>query len=340
MPESGTPPIDPNAPANNPNAIFGVDADPTSARVILLPVPFDATTSYRQGTCNGPGAILSASSQLDLYDLELERPYEAGLYMLPEASKVREWNTTAKELIKTARMAGGGPDVFDKIDACGNEVNQFVAQTVKEHLARGKIVGTVGGDHSVAFGAIEAHLEKYPDMGILQIDAHADLRPAYEGYTWSHASVMHNVITRTNANKLVQVGIRDFCETEYDFIRTNPNRITTFFDEPMSNERCRGRTFADQVQEMVAALPQEVYLSFDIDGLDPSLCPHTGTPVPGGLTFRQATFLIGQITASGRQLIGFDLCEVAPGPDGNEWDGNVGMRLLYKMCGHAVRSAR
>ena len=192
----------------------------------------------------------------------------------------------------------------------------------------------LGGDHSAPFGAIRAHAEAFPDLGILHLDAHADLREAYEGFTWSHASIMFNVVRQLPAvKKLVQVAIRDLCEAEAALIDGSGGRIVTFHDSKLAQGRFDGATWTHQVDEIVSHLPERVYLSFDIDGLDPTLCPNTGTPVPGGLSFHQASALLAGVVRSGRSIVGFDLCEVAPDPAGGEWDGNVGARLLYKMIG-------
>ncbi len=210
---------------------------------------------------------------------------------------------------------------------------------VERWLAAGKIVGLLGGDHSVSYGAIAAHARRYPGCGILHIDAHADLRHEYQGFTWSHASIMENVIRRLpEVARLVQVGIRDLCDEEAARIEDSGGRIRTHFDTVLTRERFDGVTWGTQVQRIIDELPNDVFVSFDIDGLDPTLCPHTGTPVPGGLTFQQATYLIGAVARSGRRIIGFDLVEVAPGPDDSEWDGNVGARLVYKLVGWTLRS--
>ena len=216
----------------------------------------------------------------------------------------------------------------------------WVRDTTRSFLARGKLVGVVGGDHSVPFGCIEAYAEKYPGLGVLHLDAHADLREAYEGFTWSHASIMFNVIKRVpGVAKLVQVAIRDLGEAEHAMIESSGGRIVTFFDAELARQRFDGVPWNRQVEQIVSELPRQVYLSFDIDGLDPLLCPHTGTPVPGGLSFQEACALIGGVVRSGRQIVGLDLNEVAPDPAGGEWDGNVGARLLYKMIGWALKSA-
>jgi agmatinase len=202
-------------------------------------------------------------------------------------------------------------------------------------------VGTIGGDHAAPYGAIAAHAERFPGLGILHLDAHADLRRAYEGFTFSHASILFNVAERLpGVAKIVQVGIRDLSEEEHATIRGSGGRIETLFDAEVARRMLDGEAFGAILRAAIARLPERVYLTFDIDGLDPSLCPHTGTPVPGGLSFQQATALLAYVVESGRTIVGFDLNEVAPGPDGDEWDGNVGARLLYKMIGFALRAER
>jgi agmatinase len=313
--------FDPNAPASEDSGIFGLNDTPESARVVLVPVPFEATTSYGGGTSEGPAAILRASKQVDLWDLETGKPYEAGICMLPEPHFA--------EPLERAPSA---------VNPVSHEVNTWVQDTVSHWLARGKIVGTVGGDHSISFGAIAAHAERHPGLGVLHFDAHADLRHAYEGFEHSHASIMDNVVSGTRIAKLVQVGIRDLCEEEAERIRGSGGKIVTFFDAELAEARFSGETWAQQCARIVGELPKSVYISFDIDGLDPALCPHTGTKVPGGLSFQMATSLIGAVVKSGRKLVGFDLTEVAPAQDGSEWDENVGARLLYKLIGWSLRS--
>jgi agmatinase len=152
---------------------------------------------------------------------------------------------------------------------------------------------------------------------------------------------MHNVAARLpTVARIVQIGIRDLSEDEHALIDASGGRIATLFDADIGRRQMEGEPFAKIAREAIARLPRQVYLSFDIDGLDPALCPHTGTPVPGGLSFREVAALLAYVEESGRAIVGFDLCEVAPGPDGDEWDGNVGARLLYKMIGFALRSQR
>lgn len=335
--------FDINAAAALNSGIFGLPFTLQEAKLVLLPVPWEATTSYGAGTAQGPQAIYQASKQVDLFDAELGNFFTAGIAMVDESRDMQKWNEQARQAALAIIDAGGVPlpDVIETVNAYSAQVNQYVYTETKRFLSQGKRIGIVGGDHSVPFGAIQAFLEKYPQMGILHFDAHADLRKAYEGFEHSHASIMYNVMTKTTLNKLVQVGIRDFCEQEFNFIKENPDRILTFFDATLSEQKMNGKSWSSICDEIVQALPQEVYISFDIDGLDPRFCPHTGTPVPGGLDFCEALYLIKKVVQSGRKIIGFDLNEVSPGvanvvsvkDSAAEWDANVGARLLFKLCG-------
>lgn len=338
--------FDPNAAAAPGSGVFGLDTTPDEARVVLLPVPWDATTSYGAGASDGPRAILEASKQVDLFDVETGKPYEAGIAMLEESAEIRAWNVEARASAEPIIASGGRvegnaalEEKLGRVNALSELVNARVYEATKALLEKGKIVGVVGGDHASPFGAIRAYAERFPKLGVLHVDAHADLRHAYEGFTWSHASIMESVTRELGGvKKLVQIGVRDLCEEEHDRIRASNGRIRTVYDVEIAQARMRGRVEA-LFAEAVADLPDDVYVSFDIDGLDPVLCPHTGTPVPGGLSFHEAGALLRAVVEAKKRIVGFDLNEVAPGPDGeDEWDGNVGARVLYKMIGWTLRS--
>lgn len=344
--------FDPNAAAPKDSGIFGLPFTAADAKLVLLPVPWEATTSYGGGTSKGPQAILQASRQVDLFDAELGNFFNAGIALLEESNEVQQWNQLARQAAEAVIVAGGptAPELQTAVATVNNysdKLNQYVYSTTQQLLAQGKLVGIVGGDHSTPFGGIQAFIERYPDMGVLHIDAHADMRRAYEGFEHSHASIMYNLITKTPLTKLVQVGIRDFCEEEFDFIRQHADKVCTFFDADMADQKLQGKSWADICEQIVRNLPQQVYISFDIDGLDPRFCPHTGTPVPGGLDFREVLFLFKKVAHSGRKIIGFDLNEVSPGSNASldastpdptsEWDANVGARILYKLCGWTLQ---
>jgi agmatinase len=333
-------PFDPDAAAAPGSGIFGLSCAEADSAVVLLPVPFAATVSYGTGAERGPAAILAASRQVDLYDLEYGRVYAQGIHLRAEDPRVAAAHTTARaRAADVIERGGAGSDdpAVRAVDAAGAQVNAWVRTATDALLAAGKIPGIVGGDHAVPFGAIAAAAARHAGLGILHVDAHADLRTAYEGFRWSHASIMDNVLRDVpGVARLVQVGIRDFGEQELDKIRGSEGRVITHFDVEWQRRRFLGATFDSLCREAVDALPRDVWISFDVDGLDPALCPGTGTPVPGGLQFAEAAHLIATLARSGRRIVGFDLVEVAPGED--EWDANVGARLLYKLCGAALHA--
>lgn len=327
--------------------IFGLPTTPESSRVVVVPVPFEATVSYGDGTANGPAAILEASRQVDLFDRRNGRPYEHGIAMLDlaDAECVRSWSDAARDVAEPVIEAGGpGNDpelveMVEHVDELCARMNDWVHARVDEQLASGKTVFTLGGDHSVPFGAITAHAERYPGLGILHVDAHHDLRPAYEGFRWSHASILYNVLRDLpGVATVAQAGIRDFSEEEARIAEDAGERLLVHYDTDVKERLCSGEPFFRIADEIVEPLPRDVYLTFDIDGLDPALCPGTGTPVPGGLQWHEVQALLQALVRSGRRIVGGDLVEVAPQAGDREWNANVGARLLYRMIGYALRS--
>jgi agmatinase len=336
--------FDPDAAAVGETGIYGLPFAPEDSKVVVVPVPFEATTSYGGGTSNGPEAVFEASKQVDLFDHETGRPYAAGIAMLDVPKNVLRWNTAAKKVAAAVIEQGGVVDrktqaAADKVNAYGERVNEWVYEQTASLLEQDKMPVILGGDHSVPFGSIRAYAEKHPGLGILHLDAHADLRDAYEGFTWSHASIFNNVMRKIDVvGKLVQVGVRDFGQAERAMIDSSNGRIVTFYDAELAARKEDGVPFARLADEIAAALPDDVYLSWDIDGLDPTLCPGTGTPVPGGLSWNEALGLLRAIVRAKKRIVGLDLCEVSPGE--TEWDANVGARLLYKMIGFALLTQR
>lgn len=336
--------FDPNSVGITSNNIFGLPFSEQDAALILLPVPWEVTISYRDGTSRGPEHIFEASLQVDLYDPDVTDAWKKGIYMLQPEKTLRvksDYKRQCAELIICHLEDGGvvrdNEQLTDKLqevnESCAWMINWVYEQT-KELMGRGKKVGLIGGDHSTPLGYIKALADKHNDFGILQIDAHADLREAYEDFTYSHASIMYNVLKEVpQVSKLVQVGIRDYCDEELVMIRQNPERIATWFDKDIKERQYEGATWKSICQNIIDDLPQKVYISFDIDGLDPKLCPNTGTPVPGGFELEQVFYLFKLLHESGRQLVGFDLNEVSTGQHSHETiDGIVGARALYKMC--------
>ena len=331
-------------PPRSDSGFLGARLDPREAALVLIPVPWEATTSYGGGTSEGPAAIVRASHQLDLEDPAFGAPYRAGIAFAAPDETVVGLNSRARaaalEVIAALESGAGAPAALDLVNAAGAELNAIVRESAREALEQGRLVGVVGGDHSSPYGLIQALAERHHDgFGVLHVDAHHDLRAAYEGFTWSHASIFHNVMQNLpQVTRLVQVGIRDYSRAERGFAEALGSRGAFFYGSDLFRLKAEGVSFREVCQRIVGALPDAVYVSFDIDGLEPSCCPSTGTPVPGGLSFDEAAYLLETLAASGRRVIGFDLCEVAPGDDGDEWDANVGARLLYKLCGCCLRS--
>jgi agmatinase len=336
--------FNPNNPGDPNSNIYGLPFTCEEAEVVIVPVPWDVTVSYSDGTSKGPEAIFEASFQVDLYEPSIHDAWKLGLAMDEISEEIAGRASMFREEAKNYIDALiSGVDV-EKDEACIgirkriNEASKWLNAEVKQRclhwMKQGKLVALLGGDHSTPLGFMEALAEVHGDYGILQLDAHADLRDAYEGFIWSHASIMFNALKIPQVKKLVQVGIRDFCEEEANLIHSSPARIHTFFDRDLKHQQYAGKTWAEQVDTIIATLPDKVYISFDIDGLDPKLCPNTGTPVAGGMEYEQAAFLIDRVARSGKKIIGIDLNEVAPDPTDpeNEWDANVGARMLFRMC--------
>ncbi len=326
--------FDPNSPGL-PGQLFGLPFTPETSSLIIIPVPWEVTVSYHSGTADGPQAVLEASSQVDVANKDIPDAWKLGVTMLPfphsmheESTKLRDWAT---------RHASGdhgglnaGDPALKKINEASENLNIYVKSTAQKWMKEGKMVALLGGDHSTPLGLLRLLSEKYERFGVLQFDAHMDLRKAYQGFTYSHASIMYNALKLPGISRLVQVGTRDYCDEELDVIRRAQGRVVTWFDDDIKAQMYDGKTWSSICDKIIGDLPDNVYISFDIDGLDPRYCPNTGTPVPGGLDFAMAVFLIRKLVASGRKIISFDLNEVSPG--NTDWDANVGARLLYQLC--------
>ena len=333
--------FDPNSVGNPNNNLFSLPFSEEEARLVIVPIPWEVTVSYNAGTARAPDHIYHASLQVDLYDSEIKDAWKQGFFMRPSDKKVlMKSDYLRKEAELYINYISHGEIVSENKFMCKslkdiNEgsifLNNWVYEQTKELLAQGKLVGLLGGDHSTPLGFFKAIFDKHGDFGILQIDAHCDLREAYEGFNYSHASIMFNALKEIpGLKKLVQVGVRDYCENEFEYIKNSSERVVTYFDNVIKERQYEGESWKQITDEIINQLPEKVYISFDIDGLDPKLCPHTGTPVQGGFETEQVFYLFKKITQSGRKLIGFDLNEVGISHD--EWDENVGARCLFKLC--------
>jgi agmatinase len=276
-----------------PGVFLGLDSTLDSSRVIILPVPYEGTVSYQPGTRHGPRAILEASAHLELYEQELDaEPYRVGIH-------------TAQPV---------WPDY-----SAPEQMLRKISLRCREYLHEDKFLVVLGGEHSLTVGAVQAHTEKYPHMTVLQLDAHADLRDRYHNTKWGHASTMRRVGELCPA---VAVGIRSLSSEEMDCVRQG--NLNTVFADHIHRD-------PDWITKAMEGLSDQVYVTIDLDVLDPGIMPAVGTPVPGGLTWQQILELLRQIAAN-KEVVGFDVVELAPIPGQVASDFLVA-KLVYKFLG-------
>lgn len=275
------------------------ESSPDACLFHVLPVPLEATVSYAGGTGKGPEAILEASDQLELWDGE-SVPAEAGLYTWPSVD-----------------CAGPAESVLGRVSAA-----------VERILEQGGLPVLLGGEHTVTYGALAALRRRFGRFGVIQFDAHADLRDSYEGSPWSHACVMRRAVKDLGL-PLVQFGVRALCLEE---VEARAAHGVTFHDAADIARR------GVPANVLPADFPERVYVTFDVDGLDPSIMPATGTPVPGGLAWYEALDL-AEKAVSGRRVLGFDVVELAPVPGLHAADF-AAARLVYALMGLVQRGRR
>lgn len=276
---------------------------PEQARVVLVPVPYEKTTTYHKGTAAGPAALLDASLQVELFDEETgTEPLRAGLAVLDPVQS----------------------------DAMPDALALRLHDVVAPHLQAKRVVGCLGGEHSLSLGPVRAAAGQYPGLGVLQIDAHPDLRDEYEGTRFGHGCVMRRVLELPVVARLVQVGLRAVSEEDAEVLRTEP-RVRPFYAHALHDA---GRAW---IEEVVTACPEKVYLSFDLDGLDPSVIPGTGTPEPGGLGWWDALALLKAVIEQ-REVVAFDIVELSPTPASTVSEF-AAAKLLFKILAYlAARS--
>lgn len=339
--------FDPNSVGNPNNNIFGLPFSEEDARLVILPVPWEVTASYGAGTSRAADHVYKSSKQVDIFDIDGEACWKQGFYMkevdkriLLKSDYLRKEAELYIDYISKGELVENNKFMcksLKDINEGSTIMNQWVYDQTMSLLNKGKLVGLLGGDHSTPLGYMKALGEKHGGFGVLQIDAHCDLRKCYQLFNYSHASIMYNALQEIPAlQKLVQVGIRDFCEEEWNLICNSNYKVIAYRDKEIKERQFDGETWKHIVEEIVNHLPQKVYISFDIDGLDRKLCPNTGTPVQGGFDTEEVFYLIKKIVESGRNLIGFDLVEIGVGQ--TDWDSNVGARILWRLCNLLVHN--
>ena len=269
----------------------GIPAEYTdyeTAKIVVLPVPYDGTSTWGKGADKGPEAFLTASENMEIYDIESDTEvYKQGIWLSEPL----------------------------KCDAAPEIMSQQVKEKTLKYYKDGKIFSMIGGEHSVSIGAIMASAESFNNLSVLQLDAHSDLRPEYNGSHFNHACALHWASKNTN---LVQVGIRSMDIEEKPFV----NKANVFYAENIAMKN-------DWQQSVIDKLTNNVYLTIDLDYFDPSILPSTGTPEPGGMQWYPSLDLLKKL-AEQKRIVGFDICELAPNPD-NPASDFLAAKLYYKI---------
>ncbi|MCS7163121.1 MAG: arginase family protein [Bacteroidia bacterium] len=300
------------APAKvaSPKPIFGRAATWAEAPLVLIAVPWEGGVSFRRGTAQAPELIRQVSAQIDYY-----RSESPAITQLPIHWVEPPWDfpASAEKAYETT-------------------VLPYVMERVRQAVEAGKVWGLVGGDHSIALGGHYVLDQIAPGYGLLHLDGHADLRPTYEGNPYSHATILYHAAHLKGIESLVAVGIRDWAAEEAQLAQQLAPRLTLFEMRRLRHALYHGRTWAELVGEILSPLPERVYVSLDVDVLEPGYVPHTGTPVPGGFQYEEVFFLLEAIVRSGRKIIAFDVCETG----GMELDAIIAAHLLYRLCALAI----
>lgn len=284
---------------SHPENFLGIGpphTDLARARAVLVPVPYDRTASYGKGAAEGPAALIEASNYLELYDEELgSETYTFGIHTAPP---VGDNSLTPEELTR--------------------QVDDAVAGFLEQE----KLVVTVGGEHSVTVGALMAHQRRFPNLTVIQLDAHADLRNAYEGSKYSHACVMRRA---RELFPTVSLGIRSLSQEEADYLAAHPAPLIG---------AARMAEGGEWLEEALEAAGEEVYVTVDLDFFDPALVPATGTPEPGGPDWYAAMTFLRALSLRSR-IVGFDVVELAP-LKGQPSSDFLAAKLLYRLLGYAL----
>ncbi len=293
-----------------------VELELAEAQGVILPIPYEATTSYGKGTAQAPQALIEASAYVELYDEVRDSE--------PAARSGSSVGTETDSEVISKYWTSAPVDIVEALEPAMTAI----FQRAKELVDPSRFLCSIGGEHSITGPLVKAHLAHFPDLHVLQIDAHADLRDQYEGSPLSHASAMARVVDQVE-NRLTQVGIRSICAEDRQAMRER--RLHTFFAQGL-----RGKPAASWIQEVIDTLGPQVYLTVDVDGLDPAVIPSTGTPEPGGLTWWEAVELIRAV-GSQRQLVGADITELAVTGDreGDRRSAFTAAKLTYQIMAAA-----
>ncbi len=329
----------PNDAAEANGNFAGLPIHTSKTEIVYVPVPWDITASNAKGTANGPKNILDSSLQIDLYDELLPSAWEVHREFRPINEKTVQLNHELSQKLES--IQGDNHEMteslFTRINEACAKVHTNTFELCSAVLDKGQLPFVIGGDHSSAFGNIRAVSEHYDAIDIVQIDAHLDLRKAYEGFEYSHASIFFNAMTKLNIGQLFCVGARDFCPEEMEFGRNLGDRYHLMTAQQLFFQLLEGRDYSSIVKSFIQKLNGKVYLSLDVDALDLQYSLNTGTPVPGGLHYYHIIYLVREIVRSGRTIVGLDLCETA----GDSYvDGFTSAKLVYALSNMAILSRK
>ncbi|MBQ2365284.1 MAG: arginase family protein [Alistipes sp.] len=341
----------------NPNGVipdngnyFGFPVEPNDAALVLLSAPWDATTSMRVGSSYAPDAIIEASRRIDLYDPVSPDSWRKGVATAPIDYTIQDLSlnlhSDAERVMKLHDELGMSvleniiyTRSLRRVNEGMAEMNKNIYAQSAEWVNKGKIVGLVGGDQSTSYGLVKAIGQKYGEFGMLHIDSKVNLRDKFCGFDFSYASIMHDLLRDVEQIKsLVSVGVREFSPIEWQRAQEN-ERVKLFTGQQIWSSHFEGVNWSTICNQIIAELPEKVYIALDIDGLTMDCSPHTGTIISGGLRFPEVVYLLDKLVNSGRQIVGFDLSGVVPCHN-DKVDALVAARLLFKMCGISLKGVQ
>ena len=340
--------FDPNGAIPDNGNYFGIPLEPEEAALVLISAPWDLSLKVRNGSSFAPDAIIEASRSVDFFEPMAPDSWRKGIATVPIDYTIQDMShrlrSDAERIVKVHEKQGG--TTFDnlvyerslrRVNEGFQALNDNIYKQSQTWLSEGKIVGLVGGDQSTAYGHIRAVAEHHGSLGVLHIDSSCNLKSCHQGFEFSHASVMHNILRDVpQVERLVGVGVRAFSPEEWQRAEGDP-RVKLFTGQSIWSRHFEGVLWSTICNEIVESLPQNVYVSLDVNGLTVECSPHNGMVVAGGVRFPEVIYLLGKIVDSGRKIVGFDLSEVVPDMD-DKTDAAIASRLLYNICSMALKN--
>lgn len=339
--------FDPNGAIPDNGNYFGIPLDADEAALVLISAPWDLSLKARNGSSYAPDAIIEASRSVDFFEPMAPDSWRKGIATAPIDYTIQDLShrlrSDAERIVKVYDKMGATPFdnlVYERSLRRVNEgfatLNANIYEQSKSWLNKGKIVGLVGGDQSAAYGHIRAVAEHHKQLGILHIDSSCNLKRCHQGFEYSHASLMYNVLRDIKeVERLVGVGVRAFSPEEWSRAESD-SRIKLFTGQSIWSRHFEGTLWSKITEEIIAELPEAVYISLDVNGLTVECSPHNAMVVAGGIRLPEVAYLLNKIVDSGRRIVGFDLSEVVPDMD-DKTDAAIASRLLYNICSMALK---